>query len=49
MDDNVRFKLSLVEETFAADGAAEARDTICGVDFALEFVVVGEFLVWKKY
>ena len=35
----------LVKEALAAHGAAETGDTIRSIEFALELVVVGEFLV----
>lgn len=34
-----------VEEALAADGAAEAGYAIGGIEFAFEFVVVGELFV----
>jgi len=36
---------ALVEEALAADGTAETGDTIGRVHFALELIIVGEFLV----
>jgi hypothetical protein len=39
----------LVEETLAADGTTETRDTVRSVHFTLEFVVVCEFLVYSKF
>jgi hypothetical protein len=36
----------LVEEALATDGAAEAGNTVGRVHFALEFVVIREFLVY---
>jgi hypothetical protein len=35
----------LVEEALAADGSTETWNAVCRVDFSLELVVVGEFLV----
>jgi hypothetical protein len=38
----------LVEEALAANGSAETGNAVCGVHFALKFVVVGEFLVYVE-
>jgi len=35
----------LVEEAFATDGAAKTRNAVIAVNFTLELVVVGKFLV----